>query len=124
LTVSPKRNVGNLARMARDRATLRPHGNIFALFLDGNFEASLLLLDDLWDEASAHYAPNGFVVAVPARDMLAFCDLGSEQGIRELREVLGRVFPYGDHLISRLLYRREARRWVPFSAQRDETPPQ
>jgi hypothetical protein len=91
-----------------------PHGNIFALFLDGNFEASLLLLDDLWDQALSGYAPNGFVIAVPARDVLAFCDQASEEGVGELREVAARLFPGGDHLISPQLFSREGDRWVPF----------
>ena len=59
----------NLVRLASERTRLQPHGHIFALFLDGNFEASLLLLDDLWERALAGYIQGGFVVAVPARDV-------------------------------------------------------
>lgn len=95
---------------------MQPHGNIFAMFLDGSFEASLLLVDPLWDEALVGYAPNGFIVAVPARDVLAFADAKSAAGVAELRMLVGRLFPGGDHLISPDLYRRDSGRWLRFEA--------
>ena len=64
----------NLARLASEKLRLMPLANSQGLLLDGQFEASLLLLDDLWDESLASYAPNGFVAAAPTRDVLAFCD--------------------------------------------------
>jgi hypothetical protein len=76
------------------------------------FEASLLLVDALWDGALSQYAPNGFGIAVPARDVLAFADAGSASAIDELRAVVSRIFPGGDHLITPELYRRQSGRWV------------
>lgn len=104
----------NLFAFMGERTRMQPHGNIFAMFLDGNFEASLMLVDQLWDESLIGYAPNGFVAAVPARDVLAFADAKSDAGITELRGVVDRLFPDGDHLISRDLYRRGAGRWQRF----------
>jgi hypothetical protein len=81
--------------------SLRVHscGSYFALILDGNFEVSLLLSDALWDDASSEYAPHGFAVAVPARDVLASCDSASSEGVAELERVISRMFPDGDHLL-------------------------
>jgi len=62
--------LNNFLSFLAEKTRLQPDGSIFALFLDGNFEASLLLVDQLWDESLATYAPSGFVVAVPARDVL------------------------------------------------------
>src|SRR5262249_5724329 len=106
--------MNNLLVLMGDRTRMQPHGNIFAMFLDGNFEASLLLVDQLWDQSLAGYAQNGFVIAVPARDVLAFADVNSAAGIAELHGVVSRLFPKGDHLISQKLYRRESGRWVKF----------
>jgi uncharacterized protein YtpQ (UPF0354 family) len=103
--------MNNLLVFMGERTRMQPHGNIFAMFLDGNFEASLLLVDQLWDQFLVGYAQNGFVVAVPARDVLAFADAGSAAGIAELRGLISRLFPNGDHLISRDLYRRVPGRW-------------
>jgi hypothetical protein len=68
----------------------------------GDFEASAVLVDGLWNSALAHLAPNGFVVAVPCRDILAFCDAENASGLQELRQIIGRTQD-GEHPISSLL---------------------
>ena len=104
--------VENLAALARQRLRITPYGNIFAVMLDGNFEASLILVDSLWEKGLAHLAPRGFVAAIPARDILAFCDRGSDAGIIELGQLVERVGA-GDHMVSRALHARIGRTWQP-----------
>jgi uncharacterized protein YtpQ (UPF0354 family) len=105
--------IANLAALLGQKgADVRPHQNIFAVFFDGNFEASLILLDNLWSEELAHFVPNGFVAAVPCRDILAFCDAENASGILELRQLIQRV-ENGDHPISSVLYRRHGSIWTP-----------
>jgi uncharacterized protein DUF1444 len=99
--------VQNLTAFARERLRIEKRGNVFCSFLDGNMEASLLLIDELWDQSLAHLAPTGFIAAVPARDILAFCDASFPEGIAELREIVKRVTPSGDHLITTMLLRRD-----------------
>jgi hypothetical protein len=53
-----------------ERTRMQALRGIFALFLDGNVEASLLLVDSLWDESLAKYAPNACVAAVPSHHVL------------------------------------------------------
>jgi hypothetical protein len=95
--------------------SVAPNGAFHALLMQGNFEASLLLLDDLWDGPLKQYAPAGVVVALPARDICAFCDAGSEQGIRELQALSANVTARGDHCITPTLYRRRERTWEPLA---------
>jgi len=102
--------VANLARFAEGKLRIQRSGSVWALFLDGNLEASLMMLEDLWDSSLLEYA-SAPVVAVPARDVLAFCDLSSAEGISELRALVDRVWPGGDHLLSRELYRRSDGNW-------------
>jgi hypothetical protein len=45
-----KISVRNLAELAKERIQIRPYGNIYAVMLDGNFEASLILVDGLWEK--------------------------------------------------------------------------
>jgi uncharacterized protein YtpQ (UPF0354 family) len=98
--------VNNLTTLLREkRATIEPYGEVFAVFFGGNFEASLVLIDALWDEHLAHLAPNGYIIAVPNRDILAFCDAGRLAGIEELRRIIERA-QGGDHPITPTLYRR------------------
>ena len=106
--------MSNFLKFISERTRMQPHGNIFAMFLDGNFEASLLLVDQLWDQSLTQFVQAGFVTAVPARDVLAFADAHSSAGIAELRGLVARLFPNGDHLISQDLYRRESSQWVRF----------
>jgi hypothetical protein len=95
------RAVVNLLDFARDRLEIRPYQGVFAVLLGGNFEASLPLASSLWDDRLALLAPNGFVAAAPARDVLAFCDASSEGGIIELRAVITRAEAAGvDHALT------------------------
>jgi uncharacterized protein YtpQ (UPF0354 family) len=106
-----QRAINNLLELARTtHIDIRPHCNIFAVIFGGNFEASLILLDGLWEHYLNHLAPNGFVVAIPCRDILAFCDAKSETGIDELHQLIARVKD-GDHPISPVLYRRYGSSW-------------
>jgi uncharacterized protein YtpQ (UPF0354 family) len=108
----------NLAHVASQKLRVANYGAIRAVFLDGHFEASLLLLDDLWNKTFAAEAPNGAVAAVPSRDVLAFCDAKSEQGLQELQALVDRVWAAnGDHLLTRTLYQRVNDGWVARPAQ-------
>jgi len=97
--------LANLSDIADGKVTIQQSGPVWGLFFDGNFDASLMLLDDLWTHG-LRGSVNDPVVAVPARDVLAFCDAGSPAGVTELRAVVQRVWPSADHLLSESLYRR------------------
>ena len=108
------RAVENLRHLTEGKVTIRQNGPTYALFFDGNFEASLILLDEMWDEDLVQYHGGEPVVAIPARDVLCFCNASSVDGIDELRAVISRCWPNGDHLLSEKLFRRMNRTWVPF----------
>jgi len=103
----------NLGERGAGKTRMQQHGPLYAFLMDGMFEASLILLDHLWDENLAHIAPNGFVVALPSRDVLAACDAASVEGISALRDLVSRVFDNGgSSLLTRNLYRRRHGNWV------------
>jgi|SRR5579872_5810542 len=93
---------------ARVQAPIEVHGDVCGAILDGNFEASLLLLGEQWDEHLVELAPNVCAAAVPARDILGFIDVDAASGIEALRELVTRVFQNGDYAIAAGLYHREA----------------
>lgn len=97
--------MSNLGRMCAEQIRLEKHGPVFGVFLEGNFEASLFLLKTLWQRDLAHLVENGFAVAVPARDIMAFCDIDSAEGIATLKQMIERVHANGDHLISKNIFR-------------------
>ncbi len=83
--------VANLALHAREHAQVISTGDIFAVVSGGNFEASYLLLDNLWDEDWRELVAGSFAAVVPARDVLAFGDCESPAATAQLREVVARA---------------------------------
>lgn len=106
--------LANLSRLAAKQLQLGQVQSLYVIRLDGHFEASLLLLDDLWDRALKGYTPNGAVVAIPARDVIAFCDRDNAQGVQELKEMAARVVAGGEHVLTAQLFQRRDEAWVPY----------
>jgi Protein of unknown function (DUF1444) len=105
--------VDNLYSLAERHLRIQPYGPVFTLFMEGNFEASVLLLDTVWDLSLAKHVQGEFVAAVPARDVLAFGDSSSPEAVVELRAIIDRLKSSGaDHPLSTSLYRRRHGTWM------------
>jgi uncharacterized protein YtpQ (UPF0354 family) len=109
------RNLSTLAYAGKMRVS--PYGNIFAVLLDGNFEASMILLNDLWDNSFRQFVIGDYLIAIPNRDILAFCDRSSPEGRKELMELVKRIENSTDHPLTRTLFVRRGNEWIPESAQ-------
>jgi uncharacterized protein YtpQ (UPF0354 family) len=110
-------SIANLERMATGSLQIatHPNGEMFAALMGGNFEASLILLDSLWEKSFRHLVSGQYVAAIPARDLLAFCDAASAVGLQELRTVCDTARASGaDHPISDQLYCRVGNQWQVF----------
>lgn len=106
--------VYNLAALAQEKVKVQPYGNIYAIIMGGNFEASLIIFDGFWSESCAHLAPNGFVAALPARDILAFTDASNAQGIQELHQLCARIGTTNDHPLTQQLHSYVGGSWQPY----------
>jgi len=105
--------INNLYSVAEKHLKVQPYGSVFAVFMEGNFEASVLLLDTVWDSSFANHVSESFVAAIPARDVLAFGDSSSGAAISELRTIVDRAISgSADHVISTSLFRRSNKVWV------------
>jgi hypothetical protein len=109
------RNLAARINDGKPGLTLVPQASFHALVMGGDFEASLVLIDELWDGSLKQYTPNGPVVTVPARDMCAFCDAASAEGIRQLRTVAQQTTQGGQGLVSDKLLVRKAGNWQEFT---------
>jgi uncharacterized protein YtpQ (UPF0354 family) len=108
-----KTAIDNLYALAERHLRIQPYGPVFTLFMEGNFEASVLLLDTVWDVSFARHVQGEFVAAAPARDVLAFGDSSSPEAVAELRAIIGRVTASGaDHQLSTSLYCRRRGIWL------------
>ena len=81
---------------------------------DGNFEASMILLDTIWDQLAQHF-PNGAVAALPARDVLGLADAQDNSAINRLRITAQKLWDEdAEHLLAKDLYRRQSNgSWIP-----------
>jgi uncharacterized protein YtpQ (UPF0354 family) len=105
--------IENLMNVAAKRdLRVQPHQNIFAVLMGGDFEASLLMVDQLWESSFRQFVEGEYAAAVPARDILAFCDSGSSDGIAELHQLISRITPGGDHLLSSRVFVRKPSAWI------------
>jgi uncharacterized protein YtpQ (UPF0354 family) len=99
--------IRNLTQLIIERdMKVDQYQDIFAVMMGGDFEASVLLLDQLWDDIFRQFVDGDYAIAVPARDYLAFCDSSSKKGIQQLRQLIRSVPPDADHLISDRIYIR------------------
>jgi uncharacterized protein YtpQ (UPF0354 family) len=97
------------------RRTLPPverHGNgpCYMLTAGGCFEASLLLLDEIWDE-QAKAVDGELVAAVPARDLLLFTGSRSQAGLKTLRTAVQQTMEHGSYQVSKTLLVRRRGHW-------------
>ncbi len=105
-----------LANLAQRFGGMELHqgGGMLVLTGDGNFEASMILLDTVWDQL-AHHFPNGPIAALPARDVIGLCDAQDNTAVNRLRVTAQKLWDEdADHLLAKDLYRRDANSiWVP-----------
>jgi uncharacterized protein YtpQ (UPF0354 family) len=95
------------------KTRVEPYGKIFAVLSGGNFEASLILLDELWNDSFRQFVGGEYSVALPARDILSFCDSGIAGGVDELQQLIARVTPTCDHPISDKIHVRRDGKFEP-----------
>lgn len=103
----------NLSSVIGAQAEVRKYGSIYMVLAGGIFEASLILCDEFWSSWYEDLAGEGFIAAFPARDILAFGDVGNEHCIAELRELCAKTAGSVDHPLTTTLYRRANSRWTP-----------
>ncbi|AZN41353.1 DUF1444 family protein [Paenibacillus albus] len=105
--------IDNLYSLAEENLLLHTYDQgCYALTLDGNFEASLLLLDTLWDISFLEYVSTGYAVAIPCRNVLIFCDMNSTEALQEMRELVEQAWRERDHLLTKDIFTRNRGKWV------------
>lgn len=99
----------NLKTEANNNFQLRRGADdVFIFTGSSDFIASAILLDRFWDERH----PDGVAVAIPARDVLAFCAADNEAGIAGLVKACDAITANDpSHPISRNLHVRKNGEW-------------
>jgi uncharacterized protein YtpQ (UPF0354 family) len=105
--------VTNLKRLV-PKVSRQGQGTVFRLVADGNYESSLLLAGNLWDD-QAKAVQGEIVAAVPSRDVLMFTGSASTEGLRELKAAAANLHANGSHAVSPTLIVRRNGHWEKFS---------
>jgi Protein of unknown function (DUF1444) len=90
-------------------------GAAHMLLAGGNFEASLLLFDDLWARLAAD-VPGDLVACAAARDMMLYTGSAISGGIEVLRQLASRILTEGGYTLSGTLLRWTGLGWEPYRA--------
>jgi hypothetical protein len=104
--------IGNLVARFGGGLRVVQVGAAYAVLADGNIEASLLLVDGLWDGPFRQFVAGEYAAVVPARDVLVFGDAASPAAIADLEATVARLraAPAVDHrLIDDVLVRVDGR---------------
>lgn len=91
-------------------------GGAWQLIAGGNYEASLILLDDLWDSATLPVVSD-VVVAVPARDIVVFADKTDAFGVARVREIAAMSDSVFSYSISNRTFTRKDGRWIVYTSE-------
>ena len=82
------------------------------LVAGGTFEASLLLISNVWDDQDV--AVDGrVVVAAPARDLIMFTGENAVEAVQQMRRTVEDIHIGGSYLISKTILVRDNGEWVP-----------
>ncbi len=102
-------NVGreNLKRRVT-RLQIEERGPVRTLSFEADYNAALLLLPEVW--SAIPNLPDGLVVAVPARDVVAFGDGADPEALAALRRIAR--MPSDGYPVTTLLLQRVRGRWM------------
>jgi hypothetical protein len=95
---------------------IKRHGDgpVYMLAAGGDYEASLLLFDDVWEQMK-ELVTGDIVAAVPSRDVLLFTDSASKEGLEQMRASITEVLNSAGYLVSGTMLRRTGEKWSVFS---------
>lgn len=92
---------------------LELENDIFLLRSGGDFEATMLLFDHVWQQAET-MIHGELVVSVPARDSVAFTGAFNKQGLAFMRSQVSRILETGNHTLTRHFLARRNDKWVKY----------
>jgi len=87
---------------------------LYMVIADGNYEASLLLVDDIWTHQNFDVAGD-IVVALPARDVLLVSGTGNTEQLEQLQALAKQVYAESTYNLTSNIDVRRNGRWEVFA---------
>jgi uncharacterized protein YtpQ (UPF0354 family) len=104
------------ANLKRILPPVERHGDgssYFMLTAGGDYVASLLLYEEIWDQQNED-VDGSIIAVVPSRDVILFTGSGNQHGLEEMRNSVKRIHETGAYLVSDTLLKRTGLDWTPF----------
>ena len=109
--------VANLQRLV-PKVEMHNGPLVSMILAGGNYEASLLLVDEIWTQAALRQAVDGdVVVAIPARDLLFFTGSRNRAGIARLREIATKYVNQASYRLTDTLFVRRNGKFLRFDGK-------
>ncbi len=86
----------------------------YMVIAGGNFEATLLLFDSMWEQFEQEM-PGELLAVVPARDLLYVSASGWDGAETFLREASNRSLPEKRYALSKCIFVRRNGQWIPYT---------
>lgn len=105
--------IENFRALLTEKLTARGDTNGIMFIIDGNLEAGLVLIDEIWDQFEEQVGEK-IVITIPARNVIMATGKSNRAMIDQFKENSKRVLLEGDHPLSKYIFIRENSRWVRF----------
>jgi uncharacterized protein YtpQ (UPF0354 family) len=107
--------IENLKRVL-PKIEMRRVGEVALMSAGGNYEASLLLIDDIWSSGQIQ-VDGDIVVAIPTRDVLMVTGSRSRSGLKLVREMAAKFKSQGPYELTDTLFRYRDGRFTKFGSR-------
>ena len=104
--------IDNLSELLPELARREGEG-VYMLVADGVYEASLLLLDDIWTKQNFPVRGD-IVVAVPSRDVLLVSGTDEQAGMATLREIAADAYATSPYRLTLQAFVRRQGQWTEY----------
>jgi uncharacterized protein YtpQ (UPF0354 family) len=107
--------IANLKRVL-PKIEMRSVGDVSLMSAGGNYEASLLLIDDIWSGGQVK-VDGDIVVAIPTRDALLVTGSRDRNGLKLVREMTAKFMAQGPYELTDTLFRYRDGRFTKFGSK-------
>ena len=107
--------MSNYRQLIAKKLNAQNNSEAFWFILDGNLEAGLVLVDEIWDQVEEHLKDE-IVICVPSRDVIIATGKSNNLVIEDFSKKATEVYLNGDHPLSKNWFLKVNKKWEVFKA--------